>query len=233
MQLQQIDNMETLEMIAATIAHEVKSPLSLVQANVDFLRLVDEDPEHRKRYDIILRELKKANELVLDFLKLVKLAYRDSEEIEVYDVLMDSVENYKSAGNISIYVECPNKNLYVKGNRMMLSWVISNILKNSLEAVSDDGVIKIFVYEGRGTVVVEFLDNGCGISPERLELINQGRVVSSKPHGSGVGISICRNILAEHGGAYDIRNINGGCLVRINLPIVECSCKLYSEGSHG
>ncbi|MCL2852386.1 MAG: HAMP domain-containing histidine kinase [Defluviitaleaceae bacterium] len=223
MQLQQIDNMETLEMIAATIAHEVKSPLSLVQANVDFLRLMDGDPENRKRYDIISRELRKANELVLDFLGLVKLAYKTDEEIEVYDVLMNTVESYEGAGNVSIYVECPNKNLYVKGNRMMLSWVVSNILKNSLEAVSENGIIKIFVYEGRDTVVVEFLDNGCGISPERLEQLNQGRVVSSKPHGSGVGISICKNILAEHGGAYDIRNINGGCLVRINLPIVQCT----------
>jgi len=101
----------------------------------------------------------------------------------------------------------------------MLSWVVSNILKNSLEAVGDDGVVKVFVYEGRDNVVVEFLDNGCGISPERLELIKQGRSVSSKPYGSGVGITICRNILADHGGAYDIRNVGGGCLVSISLPL--------------
>ena len=220
MQLQKIEQMETLEMIAATIAHEVKSPLSLVQANIDFLRLMDETPEHRKHYDIITRELRKANELVMDFLGLVKMAHKTDEDVEIYDVLMSTVESYQCAANVSIYVECPDKNLYVKGNRLMLSWVVSNILKNSLEAVDNNGVIKIFVYEGRGTVVMEFLDNGCGISPDRLELINQGRAVSSKPYGSGVGISICKNILTEHGGAYDIKNISGGCLVRINLPMI-------------
>jgi len=219
MQLQQMDNMETLEMIAATIAHEVKSPLSLVQANVDFLRLVDENPEHKKRYDTISKELRRANDLVIDFFDLVKLACKLDEEVEIYDILMDTVESYEGIENVSIYVECPNKNLYVQGNRMMLSWVVSNILKNSLEAVPAGGVIKIFVYEGRDTVVVEFLDNGCGISPERLELINQGRTVSNKPNGSGVGITICRNILNEHGGAYDIKNMQNGCLVRINLPL--------------
>jgi len=221
MQLQKMENMETLEMIAATIAHEVKAPLSLVQANVDFLRLVDSNHENHKRYDIITREIKKANELVTDFFDLVKLACKLDEEVEIYDVLMDTVERYKSAGNVAIYVECTNKNLYVKGNRRMLSWVISNILKNSLEAVSEAGVIRIFVYEGRGTVVVEFLDNGCGISPEKLEMISQGRVISSKPHGTGVGISICKNILTDHAGTYDIRDINGGCLVRISLPVYE------------
>jgi len=211
--------METLEMIAATIAHEVKSPLSLVQAHVDYLRLVSDDPDHRKRYDSILRELRKANELVLDFLGMVKLAHKTDEDVEIYDVLMSTVESYNCASSVSIYVECPDKNLYVKGNRMMLSWVISNILKNSLEAIADNGVIKIFAYEGRGTVVMEFLDNGHGISPEQLDRLNQGRVVSSKPGGSGIGVSICKNILAEHGGAYDIKNIIGGCLVRINLPM--------------
>jgi len=225
MQLQQIENMETLEMIAATIAHEVKTPLSLVQANIDFLRLVDSNTENRKRYDIIAREIKRANELVLDFFDLIKLACKLDEDVEVYDVLMDTVERYKSVSNIAICVECPNKNLYVKGNRKMLSWVVSNILKNSLEAVSENGVIRIFVYEGRGTVVMEFLDNGCGISPEKLEMISEaqmyGRVISSKPHGTGIGISICRNIISDHGGTYDIRNINGGCLVRISLPICE------------
>ncbi|MCL2674795.1 MAG: ATP-binding protein [Defluviitaleaceae bacterium] len=225
MQLQQIENMETLEMIAATIAHEVKTPLSLVQANIDFLRLVDSSPENNKRYDVIARELKRANELVLDFFDLVRLACRLDEDVEVYDVLMDTVERYRNASNVTIHVECRNKNLYAKGNRRMLSWVISNILKNSLEAVSEEGVIRIFVYEGRGAMVLEFLDNGCGISPEKLEMLSQahmsGRAISSKPHGTGVGISICKNIIADHGGTYDIRNINGGCLVRISLPIHE------------
>ena len=225
MQLQQIDNMETLEMIAATIAHEVKTPLSLVQANIDFLRLVDSSPENNKRYDTIARELKRANELVLDFFDLVRLACKLDEEVAVYDVLTDTVERYKSAGGITIHVECRDKNLYAKGNRKMLSWVFSNILKNSVEAVSQEGIIRIFVYEGRGAVVMEFLDNGCGISPEKLEMLSQahttGRVISSKPHGTGIGISICKNIITDHGGTYDIRNINGGCLVRISLPIHE------------
>ena len=225
MQLQQLENMETLEMIAATIAHEVKTPLSLVQANIDFLRLVDNSPENNKRYDIIARELKRANELVLDFFDLIRLACNLDEEIAVYDVLMDTVERYRSASSTVIHVECKNKNLYAKGNRQMLSWVISNILKNSLEAVSEEGVIRIFVYEGRGAMVLEFLDNGCGISPEKLEILSQTRIpsraASSKPYGTGIGISICKNIIADHGGTYDIRNINDGCLVRISLPIHE------------
>jgi len=220
--MQLIEKMEAFEVIAATIAHEVKSPLSLVQANLDRLRLEDTSEEQRRCYDVMSREVKKANELVKDFLNLVKSAYSMGEAVEVYDVIMGIAQDYEAVDNVSIYVDCPDKNLYVRGNRKLISWVVSNILKNALEAIPvSNGILRIYAYEGKGNVVLEFLDNGLGLSSEKLELIHQGRIVTTKPDGSGIGIAICKNIILDHGGSYCIKNTSGGCLVSITLPLFE------------
>lgn len=215
---EKMGRMDTLEAIATTIAHEVKSPLALVQASVDYLRLGETSEEHLRYYDIISREVSKANELVGDFLNLIRALYRMDEDVEVYDLLMNTAHDYKAWA--SIYIDCPDKNLYVRGNRKLLSWVVSNIVKNALEAASGKSTVKISAYaSGNENVIIEFLDNGFGLSRELLELINEGRIVTTKQEGSGIGISICKNIILDHGGSYCIKNTSTGCLVSISLPI--------------
>ena len=213
---------ETLEMLAATMAHEVKNPLALIQANIDYLELCDDERKHTKNYSVMREELNKANGMLSGFIALIHDVYKFDENIAIYDVVMHVAESYGRSlhKNISIQVSCQDQNLYFKGNFQLFTICVSNVIKNAAEAIADaGGRIRITVTDDDGVINIETADNGAGLSEAVLDSIRKGRPYTSKPNGSGSGINICRSIIRQHGGSYDIKNgQHGGCVVTIRIP---------------
>ncbi len=214
---------ETIEMLAATIAHEVKNPLALIMANVDYIQLCDKDKKFEKNTQIMKSELKKTNEMLLGFIELIKAAYRFDEDIAMYDVVMHVVENYKKRHDtgLSFQVDCagPDKNAYFKGNQQLFAMAVSNVVKNSIESMGGKGDIHMAITQEEGKVRLSVQDNGPGLSPEALAQIAKGEKFTSKADGSGIGVDISRKIIARHEGEYAIANAStGGCLVTITVP---------------
>ncbi len=220
--LKYFETLETIEMIAATLAHEVKNPLSLIQANIDFIQLDSKNEKYSKNFSVIKKEIKRANEMLLDFINLMKNLYRFDEDVEMYDIIMDIVENYKDSisKEIEFKVDCPDKNLYFVGNRHLFSLVLSNIIKNSIEAIANEGVIEISAICKNNRIILTVKDTGEGLSEDIIEKLNGNETVTSKEYGSGIGVNICKNIISEHKGTYEIFSFGEkkGCLVTITLP---------------
>ncbi len=213
---------ETIEMIAATLAHEVKNPLSLIQANIDYIELCDVEHKYSNNYRIIKQELKRTNEMLGGFIELINLAYNYDEEMAIYDIVMQVAENYKQITNkiILFTVSCRNKNLYIRGNAQLFTMALSNIIKNSIEAIEDSGEIKINIDTDGSVAIIKIEDTGRGLSPEVIEKIKNSQSYSTKTFGSGIGINICKQILTQHNGTYSIENCeNGGCVVTIDVPL--------------
>ena len=212
---------ETLEMLAATMAHEVKNPLALIQANIDLLELCDEEKRFTKTYKIIREEIRKANGMLSGFIALIHDVYRFDEDIAIYDIVMNVAESYIQSfqNNIDIQVSCKDKNLHFKGNFQLFSICVSNIIKNAVEAIDGAGFIRIIVKDEDDAISVEVADSGGGISEEALAHINNGQSYTSKRDGTGSGIHICKSIIRQHGGSYEIRNgAHGGCIVTLRTP---------------
>lgn len=216
-----VENIETIEMIAATIVHEVKNPLALIQAHIDLLQLQDKDKLYKKNYDIIQKEIRKANELLKDLMNIARFSYRFNEDVELYDVIKEQTDSFEEAyGAIDFRLYCPDKNLYFEGNRQLFSWVVSNVLKNAVEAMEGKGIVEISVTQEAEKAVVLIKDSGAGFSMEAEDKLKEGGSFTTKANGSGAGLPLCRNIIAEHGGTFIIENgKNPGAVVTITLPI--------------
>ncbi|MBM4348245.1 MAG: GHKL domain-containing protein, partial [Deltaproteobacteria bacterium] len=99
-----------------------------------------------------------------------------------------------------------------------INLAISNLLINSIQAVSEQGEIHLFTRGSKKNVFIIIQDNGVGISKEHLHKIFEF-MFSTKPTGSGLGLSIAKKIISDHHGEITVKSeVNRGSIFRIRLP---------------
>lgn len=220
------DYNKSIEQIAASLAHEVKNPLSLVRANIDLLELTDVEIKHKKNYRIMRQEIEKINDLLLDFIQLTKPVERKFGDIHIISVILDIIDTvkvtYSEKVDFILNFLCNIENdLIVCGDEDQIRRVFLNIIKNAYEAIETKGIIKINISEESGFVKLVFEDNGKGMDKDELKKINTP-FYTTKEGGSGLGLYISRSTVESHGGKFDITGESEkGCVVTIMLPVLE------------
>ena len=104
------EDKKTIEMLAVTIAHEVKNPLSLIKANIDYIELCDINNVHADCYEVMKNEIVKANDIIMKFIEYMKPLNNVLVEIDLYSILNDICNTYSSAHQNKIKFSLYNKN---------------------------------------------------------------------------------------------------------------------------
>ena len=111
-----------------------------------------------------------------------------------------------------------DSNLPVTGIRFEVMRVLQNLLKNSLEAGATWVVISL--RKEAGKVILAVGDNGAGLPPETLAVILQKPIASTKAHGTGLGLTICRHIAAAHRAEMKVEaRVGGGTVFTLEFPL--------------
>lgn len=216
------DYERSIEQIAAGLAHEVKNPLSLVRANIDLLELTDSEDLHKNNYMIMRREIEKINDLLLDFIQFAKPIENNLEVMDIIPViseLLDTVRlTYSKKIQFSLDCEGLGEGLLVFGDTSKIRRVLLNIIKNAVEAVDENGMIKLYVKRNGKYVEIICKDNGKGFDSEQLKKMSEP-FFTTKQGGSGLGLFISKAIIDEHKGIFNISGESGkGCTVTIKIP---------------
>lgn len=206
---------DTFEELAATVAHEIKNPLSMALANVYLMKKEDKERNFAKYSGAIEIELQKINELLIDFLQATKAEIKN-ESIELYAFLLPLVERYQNAPGkpetVSVILKRPASPMVVEGDAKRLGIVVNNLIKNAIEAVGDAGCVLISLKESETEIKLYIRDDGCGFP---LALV-EGQ--STKDDGNGLGLGICKRIVSEHGGGLvACNNPDKGATVVVSL----------------
>ncbi len=215
-----IENMR--KEFVSSVSHEFKTPLGIIKGFAEGFK--DNVAVEKKDYyiDVILDEVEKMDELVMDLLDLAKLeskAYElNKEEFSIAD-LIDEVETRldKSMAqkNISLIVDHEDKGFQVYADRRRIEQVITNILGNAIRHTGNNGSIKVLTEKGENKLYINIENNGEQIAEEDLQKIWERfyRVEKSrgrKAGGTGLGLSIVKNILELHGSQYGVKNTPDG-----------------------
>jgi len=204
---------------ASFLAHEVKNPLTAVNFALcavaeklgEDQRVVVEDLAGRlQRLEGMLRR-------TLAFAKPLEL---ELEPVEVARTLRDLARLFEAEATgrgVELVVEHGPPELAVRADGVLLEELLTNLVRNAFEAVSDGGRITLRARADGDDVVLEVEDDGPGVSARALEgLFDPYR--SSKQGGTGFGLAFCRKIAEEHGGSIDyFDRAGGGALFRAQL----------------
>jgi signal transduction histidine kinase len=211
------------------MAHEIRNPLSSLNINIELLReeLMDEVHLHQKEeilslLSFISYETLRLENNLKDFLDFNRLPPPKFEWVQLNEVL-DSIVRFLGPDaqmkNARIETHFQKKLPLLKLDVSQINLAISNLLINSIQAVSEKGEIHLSTRGSKKNVFIVIEDNGCGISKEHLARIFDF-MFSTKPMGSGLGLSIAKKIISDHHGEVFVKSeVNKGSIFRVRIPI--------------
>ena len=206
--------------LLANVSHDLKTPLTMIKAYAEMLRDIDNlsDDKKRENLNIIIDETDRLNILVNDILNLSKLESNketlDKSEFDLVELIKKIVKKFDILVEKEKYefiLDMPKK-AYVFGDKNKISQVIYNLVNNA----GKDNKVYINVIENKKSYLVEIKDTGKGIKEEELNIIWDKYYKNEKNHkrnkvGTGVGLSIVKNILESHQFKYGVTStINKG-----------------------
>ncbi|MBM6617889.1 ATP-binding protein [Bacillus suaedaesalsae] len=221
--VQRAETINVVGQLAASVAHEVRNPMTAVRGFLQLMRDNKNLNESQKRYiNISLEELDHSQSILTEFLSLAKPSTTDLHKINLKDDLDNIIELMRSYTNfqaISI-VASVEDDLFIKGDSSEIKQVFVNLMKNSIEAIGKSGKVKVSAYKRNGDVIVEIEDNGQGMSELQLKYLGTP-FYSTKDKGTGVGLSVAYKIIHAMKGSIKVDSKLGeGTKFYIQLPTV-------------
>ncbi len=224
-------DLSTVGMLARWMAHEIRNPLSSLNINIELLReelggetqLSQKDEIHSLINFISYETLRLENNLkeFLDFNRLPPLKFEWIQLNEVLDSVVRLLRPDAQIKNAKIETHFQKKLPLVKIDVSQFNLAISNLLVNSIQAVSEKGEVHLFTRGSKKNVFIIIQDNGVGISKEHLPKIFDF-MFSTKPTGSGLGLSIAKKIISDHHGEISVKSeINKGSVFKIRIPLAQ------------
>ena len=222
-------DLSTIGVLARWMAHEIRNPLSSLNINIELLReelkeeghLSQKEEIHSLLNFISYETLRLENNLkdFLDFNRLPPLKFEWVQLNEVLDSVVRVLRSDAQMKNARIDTHFQKNLPMAKIDVSQFNLAISNLLINSIQAVSQGGEIHLFTRGSKKNIFVVIQDNGEGISREHLSKIFDF-MFSTKPTGSGLGLSITKKIILDHHGEISVKSeVNKGSSFRIRIPI--------------
>jgi two-component system sporulation sensor kinase B len=218
-----LDKLSVLGQMAASIAHEVRNPLTTVRGLIQLIGAETRDPKLQQYTPLILDELDRTNNIISDYLSMVKPQSRNIELIELEKILEETaalVGPLAAYHNVKIHVEYKDKHL-IRGDKQQLKQSFLNIIKNAIEAIENGGEIyvKTQINSKRDTVEVNVSDTGVGMTNKQLENIGLP-FYTTKTKGTGLGTMITKNLIGKNGGKIEYQSeLEEGTIVTVLFPL--------------
>lgn len=217
--LEDIENNKLIKTSIFKVTHEIKNPLAVIKG---YLSIFDPyDSEKCIKYKNILEiEVENALNVLKDFSSINHLDIKKNN-INYYDLLMEAKETilpFFNDKNIKINISS-SRELFVNADYNRMKQVLINILKNSTEALSDNGKIDIKSYIENNKLITIIKDNGHGMDKETIDNLFTP-FYSKKSFGTGLGLCLSKEIIELHNGTIKYTSkLNLYTEVKIVIPV--------------
>src|SRR6202045_4922305 len=230
LELAHANRVATMGQLTASIAHEVKQPITAAVTYALAARrwLSAEPPNFREVDDAlshIVKEGKRAGDVVARIPALIKKVPARKDNVAINDAILEviALTRAEAANNgVSVRTQLTEGLPRVQGDRVQLKQVLLNLIINAIEAMRDVGEqereLPISSRNEPDGVSVEVRDSGPGFAPAALERVFEA-FYTTKPGGLGLGLSICRSIMEAHNGRLSASaNVPRGAIFRFIAP---------------
>lgn len=217
--------------LAAGVAHEIGNPLNALSLNLQLLAREfrhEPDAERRARlqHDIATaqNEIKRLEGIIKGFLSALRPVKPNLTPASPADPLKNTLSALKAQfedRRIQVQLNLPSVLPPVMLDHAQMEQVFFNLVKNALEAMKDGGALTIDLAADDHDVRIAFHDNGTGMDAAALAALFEP-YRTTKTHGTGLGLMVCRRIVRAHGGEIDVESKPGvGTTFTVRLPRLE------------
>jgi signal transduction histidine kinase len=214
--------------MASDIAHEFKTPLTVIKANLEAMAdgVVQATPD---RIQHLINEIERLDDLVSELKTIHDLDGKESvlnlERIELSEFAADMIEIYRPlAESRNLAVEAELDKAFIKADRKLLQRIFENVFSNAVSYTDAGGRIVVRTYDSGRNGCLEIEDTGIGIKKEEIPLVFERfyRAEGSrsrKTGGSGLGLSIVKKLVEiQNGNIFLDSELGKGTVVKICLP---------------
>jgi two-component system nitrogen regulation sensor histidine kinase NtrY len=199
--------------VARRIAHEIKNPLTPIQLSAErlkrkYLKSV-EDPESFQNYiDMIVKQVTYIQNMIGEFVAFARMPMPVMKKVDLKRLCLEALSLHENKA-IKLKADLPPKPLYCHADEGQLMQCLTNLLKNSREALLEsetkDPAITLTLKESDGYLVIDVLDNGPGFPFKTHSDITEPYITTRK-EGTGLGLSIVKKIMEDHNGRLEVAN---------------------------
>jgi PAS domain S-box-containing protein len=230
-ELAHINRVTTMGELAASIAHEIKQPISAAETNATAcLRWLARDQpdieEAREAVSRIIQCVSRAVEIINRIRMLFQKGEPERAWVDANEVIREMVGLLRSEAvrrAISIHTDLAPELPGIRADRVQLQQVLLNLMVNGFDAIAERNAERDLTIRsdrtGDDQVLISVSDTGTGLPPERADKVFDA-FFTTKPQGTGMGLSISRSIVESHGGRlWAIGNPDRGATFQFTLPI--------------
>lgn len=193
------DQMNMVGSMAATVAHEIRNPMTTVRGYLQFMGRKNEYQKDHTKFELMIGEIDRANSIIQEYLSLSRrkvVALTHCSLTTIIETLFPLIQADATGSKIYASLDlAPVPYLLLDENE--IRQLLLNLVRNSIEAMPRGGNLKIYTFSEEDTVVLGISDEGSGISPQILEQLGKP-FVTTKDTGTGLGIPICYQIAHRH-----------------------------------
>ncbi|MBI3190019.1 MAG: HAMP domain-containing protein, partial [Ignavibacteriales bacterium] len=209
--------------MAKQVAHEIKNPLTPMKLSIQHLRQAYFD--HAKNFDTllhqvtgtILEQIETLSRIASEFSHFGRMPERKTELCNVHHLLTDVTNLFKEHSGVTFDLQfCPNSPI-ISADKEELRRAFMNIVRNSVQAMNEQGMIVISTFIADPMVNINFRDTGPGISKEARGHLFEPNF-STKTDGMGLGLAIVKKTIDDLGGVITVESETGdGTTVKVQL----------------
>jgi signal transduction histidine kinase len=209
--------------MAKQVAHEIKNPLTPMKLSVQSFkqRFNSKDPKIEEKIkdfsDTLVQQIDVLSSISTAFSHFAELPAQKNENIDIISTTKLALEIFNEK---NILFESKIDSLKVKIDRTTLIRIITNLVKNSIQATENlsQPKINVRIKKNRNKGIIEIEDNGIGISRKNRDKIFEPKF-TTKSKGMGLGLSIIKNLVTNYNGGIDFKSTKGKTTFKIELPI--------------
>lgn len=225
---QLLSQQNTARLLVRGLAHEIKNPLGGLRGAAQLLNLEVADPELKEYTQIIIAESDRLQGLMDKLLGPNKPP--NFKMINIHEVVerVRQLVEAEATGNLEIFCDYDPSIPDIRADRDLLIQAVLNIVKNAVQALSENGKIVLKTRIQRNVTIgrrhhklavkIDVIDNGHGINPDILERIFYP-MITGRAEGTGLGLSIAQSLINQHNGLIECHSEPGNTVFSIILPI--------------
>jgi two-component system, NtrC family, sensor histidine kinase HydH len=224
--LSQGEKMAALGELAASIAHELKTPLVTIGGFAQRLnRQITADSKEAEYCDIIVRETRRMEKIlseILAFSKKQLFCFSECRVEDLFDQALALVDDPLKKSHVEVSLALDDNLPTFQGDEQRLLQVLINIIDNARQSMDEGGVLtlraKLFTLYSEPAIAIEIQDTGCGVPIEAQKEIFTP-FFTTKDQGTGLGLAISQRIIQQHRGSIGVHSDPSGSIFTIRLPL--------------